>query len=97
MVDRVAQTYAATDLPAALRRAADLARAEARQPNRSLYVMTDATAVAWQGSDAAAVQVPPGPSWGSCTGPLVVTNLSAHGSPPWNQAVTDVRPDGQRW
>ena len=89
IVGRIPQTYAAADMAAALRLAADLARTEDRQPNRFLYVLTDATAAAWQGGDAAAVKQL-GPDLSRLYRVVTVSNLSR--GPQWNQAVTDVRP-----
>ena len=89
IVDRVPQTYAAADMAAALRLAADLGRAEDRQPNKSLYVLTDATATAWQSGDAAALRAV-GPELAKLYRTVTVSNLSR--GPQWNQAVTDVRP-----
>ena len=89
MVDRIPQAYTAADLPAALRLAADLARTEDRQPNKFLYVLTDATANAWQGGDAASLKQT-GPDLAKLYRVVAVSNLSR--GPQWNQAVTDVRP-----
>ncbi len=89
IVDRLPQTYAASDMAGALRLAADLARGEDRQPNKSLYVLTDATAAAWQGADAAAVKQL-GPDLARLYRSVTVTNLSR--GPQWNQAVVDVKP-----
>ncbi len=89
IVDRIPQTYAASDMGAALRLASDLARSDDRQPNRFLYVLTDATAAAWQGGDATAVKQL-GPDLARLYRVVTVSNLSR--GPQWNQAVTDVKP-----
>jgi hypothetical protein len=89
IVDRVPQTYAASDMATALRLAADLGRSEERQPNRFLYVLTDATTPAWQGGDAAALRQL-APDLGRLYRVVTVSNLSR--GPQWNQAVTDVSP-----
>ena len=89
IVNRVPQTYAASDMAAALRLAADLGRTEDRQPNKYLYVLTDATAAAWQSGDPAALKSV-GPELAKTYRAVTVSNLSR--GPQWNQAVTDVRP-----
>ena len=89
IVDRIPQTYAASDMAAALRLAADLGRSDDRQPNRFLYVLTDATAAAWQGGDPTALKQL-GPDLAKLYRVVTVSNLSR--GPQWNQAVTDVRP-----
>ena len=89
IVNRVPQTYAASDLTAALRQAADLARGEDRQPNKFLYVLTDATAVAWQGKDAADLKQL-GPELAKLYRVVTVSDLAK--GPQWNQAVTGVSP-----
>ena len=88
-VNRIPQTSAASDLSGALRQAADLARGEDRQPNKYLYVLTDATAAAWQGGDPAALKAL-GPELAKLFKTVTVSNLSR--GPQWNQAVTDVAP-----
>src|SRR4051794_11644734 len=47
-VDRVEQTYGATDLVGALQLAMRIGREEARQPVKHLYVLSDATRSAWE-------------------------------------------------
>ncbi len=89
IVERLPQTYAASDMAAALRLAADLGRGEDRQPNKFLYVLTDATAAAWQGTDAAALKQL-GPDLARVYRAVTVSDLSR--GPQWNQAVVDVKP-----
>jgi hypothetical protein len=89
IVDRIPQTYAASDMTAALRQAADLARTDDRQPNKFLYVLTDATAAAWQGGATGALRQV-GPDLAKVFRAITVSNLSRGAQ--WNQAVTDVRP-----
>jgi hypothetical protein len=91
IVGRIPQTYGAADLPAALRLAADLGRTEDRQPNKFLYVLTDATATAWQSGDAAALHAL-GPELAKAYRLVSVSNLSRGQPPQWNLTVTDVRP-----
>ena len=89
IVGRIPQTYAASDMAAALRLAADLGRAEDRQPNKFLYILTDATAAAWQAGDTAALKAV-GPDLARQYKAITVSVLSR--GPQWDQAVTDVRP-----
>jgi hypothetical protein len=46
-VDRIEQSYGATDIPAALASAIQIAREEKRQPAKFLYILTDFTKSAW--------------------------------------------------
>ncbi len=55
-VDRVEQTYAATDVAGALQLAMEVGRAEARQPERHLHVLTDSTRTAWEGASGDAIK-----------------------------------------
>ena len=89
VIGRIPQSYAASDMAAALRLAAELGRAEDRQPNKYLYVLTDATAAAWQAGDTAAVKAV-GPELAKTYRVVTVANLSRGAQ--WNQAVTDVLP-----
>src|SRR5687767_3245896 len=52
-IDRIEQSYAATDLPGALQLALQIARESDRQPDKSLYLFTDATQSAWRAPDLA--------------------------------------------
>lgn len=47
-IDRIEQSYGGTDLPGALEAAKKIARDDTRQPNKFLYIFTDATRSAWQ-------------------------------------------------
>jgi hypothetical protein len=88
ILNRVPQSYGATDLPAALRMAIDVGRDNQRQSNKNLYILSDATASAWQGSDAAALKTE-GPELAKLYH-VVSFNLSR--GPQWNQAVLAVHP-----
>ena len=61
-VERVPQSYGATDLPGALALAAKIAAEDGRQPDRRLHVVTDATAGAWR--------TPPETAFAEAAGPL---------------------------
>ncbi|HEV7300546.1 MAG TPA: BatA domain-containing protein [Tepidisphaeraceae bacterium] len=55
-IDRIEQTYAATDLAGALQLVMEVGRSEARQPERSLHLFTDSARTAWEGNAAEAIQ-----------------------------------------
>jgi hypothetical protein len=52
-VDRIPQTYAATDMVGALQRVMEIAHADSKQPQRHLHLFTDSTRTAWEGDSAA--------------------------------------------
>ncbi len=88
-IDRIEQSYSSTDLAGALQAALQIARDEARQPNKNLYILTDATRSAFEGSQNQALKE---------LGPelakeyhITHRNL-AEGQPQWNGAVTALRP-----
>ena len=88
ILDRIPQTYGATDLASALRMAIDVGRQNERQPNKNLYLFTDATASAWQGIDAAQIKTE-----GVELARLYhVSHSNMSIGPQWNQAVLDVHP-----
>ena len=87
-VDRLHQTYGSTDLAGALRLAIDLGRRNNRQPNKTVYLLTDATRSAWVTSQAGELK-----SLGTDLAAnfhVVLNDLSARGQ--WTPAVLDVRP-----
>jgi len=88
ILNRIPQSYGATDLPAALRIATEVGRENERQPNKNLYLFTDATASAWQGADAAALKTE-GPELARI---FNVSHYNMSLGPQWNQAVLDVHP-----
>ena len=88
ILNRIPQTYGATDLSAALRLAVEVGRENQRQPNKSLYLFTDATASAWQGADAAAIKT----EGQEIAGLYQVYHSNMSTGPQWNQAVLDVHP-----
>jgi hypothetical protein len=88
ILNRIPQTYGATDLPAALRLAIEVGRENESQPNKNLYLFTDATASAWQGSDANALKTE-GPELARL---FDVSHFNLALGPQWNQAVLDVHP-----
>ncbi len=87
-IDRIEQSYAGTDLPGALKVALDIAKESERQPDKSLYLFTDATQSAWKGDQQKLLEQ---------IGPDVAKvfrvthhNLSA-GEPQSNGAIVGVR------
>jgi hypothetical protein len=52
----IEQSYGGTDLATAINRATTLARDEAKQPNKYLYIITDGTRSAFEGSQAEAIR-----------------------------------------
>jgi antitoxin (DNA-binding transcriptional repressor) of toxin-antitoxin stability system len=89
ILNRIPQSYGATDLPAALRLAVEVGRENERQPNKNLYLFTDATASAWQGPDAAALKNE-GQELARLYPQISHSNMAT--GPQWNQAVLDVHP-----
>jgi hypothetical protein len=88
ILDRIPQSYGATDLAAALQMAIDVGRENERQPNKNVYLFTDATASAWQGADAAQLKTE-----GVELARLYhVSHSNMSLGPQWNQAVLDVHP-----
>jgi hypothetical protein len=88
ILNRIPQTYGATDLSDALRMAVDVGRQETNQPNKRLYIFTDATASAWQAPDSAALKTE-----GAELAKLYqVENFNLSTGPQWNQAVTGLNP-----
>lgn len=56
VIDQIPQTFAATDLPGALRQAMELDRKENGLTQRTLHLLTDSTRSAWQGPAAESLQ-----------------------------------------
>ncbi len=88
-VDRIQQAYGATDLAGAMQKALEIAERESRQPDKSLYLLTDATRSAWEGDQSTSLKQ---------LGPELAKiyrvshfNLS-QGQNQWNQAVLQIRP-----
>lgn len=90
VVDRVEQSYNATDLPGALQMAIQVARDEANQPNKNLFIITDGTRSAWEGQQAQSLRQI-GPELAATFTRTTHYNLS-DGKAQWNGAVLDVRP-----
>ena len=88
ILNRIPQSYGATDLSDALQMAIDVGRENQQQPNKNLYLFTDATASAWQGADAAALKTE-GPELARL---YRISHFNLSIGPQWNQAVLDVHP-----
>jgi hypothetical protein len=89
IIERLPQAFGGTDLPEALRLAAEIAHENPRPDGqRQLYLFTDATRSAWLGPESASLK-----SFGPELAKdyrLTLFNLSR--SPQWNQTVSDLRP-----
>ena len=55
-IDAIEQSYAGTDLAMAISKATQIARDEAKQPNKFLYVISDGTRSAFEGAQAEALK-----------------------------------------
>jgi hypothetical protein len=94
-IDGIEQSYAGTDLAAAVDKATAIARDESRQPTKNLYLITDGTRSSMEGAqadalknaarDAAAV-------FGSDAAHFHVFDLGRPDQ--WNQAILDLKPVG---
>src|SRR4051812_20064485 len=87
-IDRIEQSYGGTDLAGALHKALDLGREESRQPNKALYLFSDATRGGWDQSN---------PTDLADTGREVaklyrVTHYNLSKPNQWNEAVVDLKP-----
>ena len=88
VIDRLHQSFGSTDLAGALRLAVDIGRRNDRQPNKTVYLLTDATRSAWMTSQAGELKTL-GRDLASHFH-VVLNDLSSAGQ--WNPAVLDVRP-----
>jgi hypothetical protein len=88
ILGRIPQQYGASDLSSALQMAIQIGRENEKQPNKNLYLFTDATASTWQGPNAAALKTE-----GQELARLYhVSHSNMALGPQWNQAVLDVHP-----
>jgi hypothetical protein len=88
ILGRIPQSYGATDLSSALQMAIQIGHENERQPNKNLYLFTDATASCWQGPDAAAIKT----EGQELARMFHVSHSNMSLGPQWNQAVLDVHP-----
>src|SRR5207237_504156 len=59
-LESIEQSYAATDLAGAIAKATDIAREDAKQPNKFLYIISDGTRSAFEGGQAGALKLSEG-------------------------------------
>lgn len=88
-VDQIEQSAGSTDLRHALEIALDIAHRNEKQPNKNLYILSDATRSAWQGIDAPVLKQL-GPELAS-TFKITHFNLAA-GQQQWNGAILGIEP-----
>ena len=89
-IDRIEQSFAATDLPGALQLALQIAQESHRQPDRSLYLFTDATTSAWRSPEQVEALARLGPEVGRMF--RVAHHSLSAGEPQANGAVLAARP-----
>lgn len=87
-IERIPQSYSATDLAGALRLAIDIGHENDKQPNRNLYLFSDATRSAWQSPQSAALKT----EGVELAKIYHVTDFNLSKGNQWNQAVLDVHP-----
>jgi hypothetical protein len=89
-VDRVQQSYGATDLLGAMHLAQEIGQKDQNPSQKNLYLITDATRSAWAGQDAEAIkQIGP-----QLTTTFRVSHYNLGRGSQWNQAALAVRPAG---
>lgn len=90
-VDRIEQTFAGTDMAGALQLAVQIGREQLNQPNKRLFVLTDATRSAWVGPQADALK-----QAGQELDKVYRTQIFVHdltgGQPQWNHAAVALSP-----
>ncbi len=89
-LSRIEQMHGSTDLAGALQLALKAAAENSTQPNKNLYLLTDGTRSAWEGSQAKALQQL-GPELAGAFSKISHFNLSG-GQSQWNAAVLDISP-----
>lgn len=88
-IDRIEQSYDSTDLADALQLALKVGRDESAQPNKNLYIITDATRSAWETGQSQAIKEA-GPDLARL---YHVTHFNvAAGAQQWNAAMLDIVP-----
>jgi Aerotolerance regulator N-terminal/von Willebrand factor type A domain len=88
-VDRIKQSWGATDEAGALAMARDIASRQPGNGNKHLYLIDDSTRVAWEGSGDVVRQLG-GELAKLYTGGIAHFNLGKPGQ--WNQAIVDLKP-----
>jgi hypothetical protein len=93
-IDSIEQSYAGTDLATAIAKATQIARDESKQPSKFLYLISDGTRSALEGSQADAIKGAAREAQATF-GDADHIHLFNLGRPDqWNQAVLDVKPVG---
>jgi hypothetical protein len=97
-IARIPQSYRDTDLTGALQQAMQIAR-DSREPNKNLYLLTDATRSAWEAVPAAtatSAAAAPAPALRQLGPELAklyhITNFNLGQKGQWNQAVLSLGP-----
>lgn len=91
-IDGIEQSYGSTDLAGAMGKAIEVARAETKQPNKTLYLLTDGTRSAFEGAQAEAIKNAARDVAGAFgdASHFHLFNLGRQGQ--WNQALVDLKP-----
>ncbi len=92
-IDRIEQSYSGTDLANSLQLAVRLAREEAKQPLKRLYVLTDFTRSAWETRDADLLKQVGREMTAVFGSRIRVHDLGKPGQ--WNYAVLSLEPDAK--
>ncbi len=90
-VDKIEQSFGGTDIPGALRAAAEIGKEEKAPFSKTLYIMTDGTRSAWEPSEAEAL-AQTGKELANVFKKVTHFNLGRAGQ--WNQAALGLRPAG---
>jgi Mg-chelatase subunit ChlD len=90
-VNKIEQSFAATDIPGALRAAAEIGKQEKAQFSKTLHILTDGTRSAWEPSEAEAL-AQTGKELATVYKKVTHFNLGRQGQ--WNQAALGLRPAG---
>ena len=93
-IDSIAQSYSGTDLATAFTKGTEIARDEAKQPNKFLYVISDGTRSAFDNAQAESIKGAAREAQ-NVFGDAEHIHLFNLGRPDqWNQAVLDLKPVG---
>ncbi len=87
-IERIEQSASGTDLAGALELALQIGRDNSTEPRLSLYLFTDATRSAWEGSSAAALEQ----AGRELASIYRFTHFNLGRNEQWNHAALDVRP-----
>jgi hypothetical protein len=88
-VDRIAQTYASSDLLGAMQRALAVGRSVTDQQDKNLILITDATRSAWEGADSTSIKEM-GPQLAAM---FKISHFSlSQGRAQWNDAIFGLKP-----